>query len=156
MHPVCSFSRTRSEVRSRYWARNKAAEFVSLNIFLYPLRIFFILLCATVYSCKQFPFISRGQKGNPNPILGREIQRTLTIYFSTIFAGGWGWDGGYTTFPGFERECGRASEQAIQSGSTRTPSLAVEVVAVAGSTYLADATHLPGRRRLARRPQEIG
>ena len=42
--PVCSFSRTRSEVRSRYWARNKAAEYVSLNIFLYPLRMFFYLI----------------------------------------------------------------------------------------------------------------
>ena len=41
-------------------------------------------------------------------------------------------------------------------GIYTTPSLAVEVVAVVGSTYLADATHLPGRRRLTRRPQQIG
>ena len=51
---------------------------------------------------------------------------------------------------------GHVGGLATQSGSTRIPIPASVVVAAAGSTYLADATHLPGRQRWKRRPRRNG
>ena len=75
-------------------------------MFLYSLRI--NLLCIHFYriACSYFFILtifilticnSRGQEGNPNPVIGREMQRSLMIYLLTIFAGG-GRDGD-TTIP---------------------------------------------------------
>ena len=80
---------------------------------------------------------------------------TLRIVL-TIFAGGWGRDGGYTTFPTVRMVFGGGvpSWQCGRAGHPVGP--AVEVVAAMGSTYRADATHLPGRRRGKRQSLQIG
>ena len=97
LRPVCSFSLTKREFRSSYWARNKGSEFCSLNIFLYFfVSIFYVLIYLIVCNCFFILTIcrSRWQKGNPNPVIGREMQHILMIYLLTIFAGvvvvGWG------------------------------------------------------------------
>ena len=122
-----------------------------INFYRIACSYFFILTIFILTICN-----SRGQEGNPNPVIGREMQRSLIIYLLTIFAGvgagmgdtlpfllsAWFWAG---VCP-----AGRVGWQATQSGSTLTPSPAVAVVAAVGSKYRADAPHLPGRRRWRR------
>ena len=119
--------------------------------YLFILTIFILTICN-----------SRGQEGNPNPVIGREMHGSLMIFYKPFLQGGgagmgdtlpfllsaWFWAG---VCP-----AGRVGGQATQSGSTRTPSPAVAVVAAVDSTYRADAAHLPGRRRGKRRPRQIG
>ena len=87
----------------------------------------------------MFPH-SRGQEGNPNPVIGRAIKIIsavlLFVVLLTVFwQGFWTWGSGYPprcpystvrkSMPGV-RSAGRVGGQATQPGSTRTPSPSVQ------------------------------
>ena len=137
----------------------------NLNILLYLLRLnllcinFYCIACQLLFDPNNFhPYILQFSqtKREYNPVIVREMHGTLMIYLLTIFAGGWGWDADILPFLlsawFWAGVCpaDRVGRQTTQSGSTRTPSPAVAVVAAVGSTYRADATHLPGSSQPSR------